>query len=98
MGFHLIEKYVKPSWVNLDFRPGHIPCGLCRAIKTKSWLNITRGFIPKRDTMAHIQLDFFKSHLLFWLKNFISQTIAIALFGYYDYDAPIHRKTVHPLL
>ena len=56
MGFHLIEKCVKRSWVNFDFWPGHITCGLCRAIKTKSWLNITCGFIPKRDTMAHIQL------------------------------------------
>ena len=28
----------------------------CHAIKTKAWLKVTRGFIPKRDTMAHIQV------------------------------------------
>ena len=28
MEFNSIDKYVKRSWVNVDFWPGHIPCGL----------------------------------------------------------------------
>ena len=28
MEFNSIDKYVKRSWVNFDFWPGHIPCGL----------------------------------------------------------------------
>ena len=53
MGHWLPHAHV--SFVNgmLDKEKIHV---YCRAIKTMSWLNITRGFIPKRDTMAYIQV------------------------------------------
>ena len=52
MGHWLPDAHVSFLSGMLDKEKIHV---YCRAIKTMSWLNIIRGFIPKRDTMAYIQ-------------------------------------------